>query len=71
MGIGGQLVDVSFLHQLPENLGNLAPEATRQAAGGQLGQAPQVYQPRQSIGPLLNDRLPLGVGDDGGEPLGL
>ena len=64
-------MDVALLHQLPGNPGNPASKVARQAAGRQLGQAPQVYQPPQSFGPLLNERLPLGMADDGGEPQGL
>lgn len=47
MGVGSQQVYVPFLHQLPGNPDNLASEAARQAAGGQLGQTAQVYQPPQ------------------------
>lgn len=36
MGIGGQQVDISLSSRMAGNLGNLAPEAARQTAGGQL-----------------------------------
>ena len=45
------------------NFGYLAPEAARQAAGGQFGQTHQVYEP-QSIWPVQNEGMPLAMDDE-------